>query len=208
MPMPEVDAKKQTSVDTIKLQESLLKVKEFGLEGDGTSLSLSNASGIKKSTSINAALNLWKSSAKRVSDYKKGEEETIRRVLERIELVSLKRMDEGLNEFNFSLGVFNCFFIAYMFGAHPEHLWLIYLVEGVYFIPRKFRNMWNAKPLNEALYYLDFWYVFSVCALVCASDSTNYSLGCSTLQLVHEFHRCTRDRAARRQGAAGRRRSG
>ena len=155
MPMPEVDATKQTSVDTIKLQESLLQVKEFGLEEDGAS----PTSGLKKSTSINAALNLWKSSAKRAKDYKSGEEKTIRRVLERIELVSLKRMDEGLNEFNFSVGVFNCFFIAYMFGAHPEHLWLIYLVQGAYFIPRKFANMWNAKPLNEALYYLDFWYV-------------------------------------------------
>ena len=38
------------------------------------------------------------------------------------------------------------FFIAYMFGAHPENLWLLYLVEGMYMIPRKFYNMWNAKP--------------------------------------------------------------
>jgi hypothetical protein len=33
-----------------------------------------------------------------------------------------------------------------MFGAHPEHFWLIYLVEGMYMIPRKFVNMWNARP--------------------------------------------------------------
>ena len=38
------------------------------------------------------------------------------------------------------------FFIAYMFGAHPEHIWQIYLVEGMYMIPRKFYTMWNAKP--------------------------------------------------------------
>lgn len=52
--------------------------------------------------------------------------------------------------------IYHKFFIAYMFGAHPEHIWLIYLVEGFYMIPRKFYNMWNAKPMNQALYYLDF----------------------------------------------------
>lgn len=109
--------------------------------------------------------------------YKKGEAETLRRVLDEIDTISGKRTKEGLNEFNFTLGVCNCvsfvfvlslkhivllahdmyylmlwralfvqFFIAYMFGAHPEHIWLIYLVEGMYMIPRKFYTMWNAKP--------------------------------------------------------------
>lgn len=54
------------------------------------------------------AINMWKNAAKGVKDYKKGEKETIRRVLDEIELISTKRMSEGFNEFNFSLGVFNC----------------------------------------------------------------------------------------------------
>ena len=41
------------------------------------------------------------------------------------------------------------FFIAYMFGKHPEHMWLIYLVEGMYMLPRKFYNMIRAKPMNQ-----------------------------------------------------------
>lgn len=52
-----------------------------------------------------------------------------------------------------------------MFGAHPEHLWLIYLVEGFYMIPRKFINMWNARPLNQALYYLDFCWCMNFAAM-------------------------------------------
>ena len=52
-----------------------------------------------------------------------------------------------------------------MFGKHPEHLWLIYLVEGSYMIPRKFINMWKNKPLNQALYYLDFCWCMNFTAI-------------------------------------------
>lgn len=58
--------------------------------------------------------------------------ETIKRVLNEIDSIALKRTNEGLNEINFSVGVCNCLFIAYMFGAYPQHLWLIYLCEGTY----------------------------------------------------------------------------
>lgn len=52
-----------------------------------------------------------------------------------------------------------------MFGAHPEHLWLIYLSQGSFLIPRKFYNMWKAKPLNQALYYLDFCWCMNFTAI-------------------------------------------
>ena len=97
--------------------------------------------------------------AVRRNHFKKGEVDTVRRILEHIEFVSLKRSAEGFNKVNFSIGVLNCFFICWMLGAYPEHIWLLYLVEAYYMIPRKFYNMWNAKPLNQALYYLDFcWF--------------------------------------------------
>ena len=91
--------------------------------------------------------------------------ETIKRVLDEIDNIALKRTNEGLNEFNFSVGVCNCLFIVYMFGAHPQHLWLIYLCEGMIMLPRKFYNMWHAKPLNEALYYLDFCWIMNFTGL-------------------------------------------
>jgi len=49
-------------------------------------------------------------------------------------------------------------------GAHPEHLWLVFVGEGMYLIPRKLYNMWNAKPLNQALYYLDFCWMMNFTA--------------------------------------------
>ena len=97
--------------------------------------------------------------------FQKGEAETIRRVLDEIELLAVKRTSEGFNEFNFSVGVLNCFFLCFMFGAHPEHLWLVYLVEGLYMIPRKFYNMCCARPLNQALYYLDFCWAMNFAAI-------------------------------------------
>jgi len=47
---------------------------------------------------------------------RKGEREIIRRVLDEIDVISVKRMSEGFNQWNFSFGVFNCFFIVYVFG--------------------------------------------------------------------------------------------
>lgn len=61
-----------------------------------------------------------------------------------------------------------------MFGAHPEHIWLIYLVEGYYMIPRKFYNMWNAKPMNQALYYLDFCVSIVVRCCACTYVTSTY----------------------------------
>ena len=86
--------------------------------------------------------------------FKRGERETINKVLKETEIIALKRTAEGFNEVNFTVGVLNCFLISYMVGACPQHLWLLYVIESFYMIPRKFYNMWHAKPLNEALYYL------------------------------------------------------
>ncbi|KAL7525269.1 hypothetical protein ACHAXR_002141, partial [Thalassiosira sp. AJA248-18] len=97
--------------------------------------------------------------------FKRGETETIRKVLNETELIALKQTSGGFNEVNFSLGVINCFLITYIIGAHPEHLWLLYVVESFYMIPRKFYNMWHAKPLNEALYYLDFCWCMNFLAI-------------------------------------------
>lgn len=135
------------------VREALLKAGEYHLDSarddDGGGLGSGAAAAL-------GAASRMKSIAAGARGYRKGEAETIRRVLDEIEVLSLRRMAEGFNELNFSVGVFNCLFIAYMFGAHPEHLWLIYLSQGSFLIPRKFYNMWNAKPLNQALYYLDF----------------------------------------------------
>ena len=47
---------------------------------------------------------------------RKADKDILQQVLKEIETVSAKRMKEGLNQWNFSVGVFNCFFIVYIFG--------------------------------------------------------------------------------------------
>jgi len=61
--------------------------------------------------------------------------------------------------------VLNCLLVAYLVGAYPQHVWLLYFVQSLYMIPRKFYNMWHAKPLNEALYYLDFCWCMNFLAI-------------------------------------------
>lgn len=84
------------------------------------------------------------------------------------------------------------FFIAYMFGKHPEHMWLIYLVEGMYMLPRKFYNMIRAKPMNQG--EKGYSYVFCIPTILLSNliliilylfDISSVLLG---LLLVHEFH--------------------
>lgn len=96
-----------------------------------------------------------------VRGFMKGEEETLNKILDEVDKISLKRSAEGLNELNFTCGVLNCFFIVYIFGAYPQHMWLIFFVEGLYMLPKRFFIMWRAQPLNEALYYLDFCWIMN-----------------------------------------------
>lgn len=103
----------------------------------------------------------FKSVVNNLVHFKKGEEATLNRILDEIDKIALKRTSEGLNDRNFSIGVLNCFFIVYMFGAHPEHLWLIYVIEGMYMIPKRLLIACKARPLNQALYYLDFCWMMN-----------------------------------------------
>lgn len=98
--------------------------------------------------------------------FKRGEAETIRKVLTEVEVIALKRTSEGFNQINFTLGVLDCFLTSFMIGACPQHLWLLYLIQSLLMIPIKFRNMWRAKPLNQALYYLDFCWCMNFLAIV------------------------------------------
>ncbi len=59
---------------------------------------------------------------------RRGDKALLKEVLEEIEMISAKRMKEGLNQWNFSFGVFNCFFLVYIFGECQ----LLYLYEYVY----------------------------------------------------------------------------
>lgn len=91
-----------------------------------------------------------------LNTFSAAEEHTVLKVLKEIETIQERHQTRGFKEINFTMGVANCFFTAYAFGRYPEHFWLIYLLQSLYFIPRKLWNGVRAKPLNETLYLLDF----------------------------------------------------
>jgi hypothetical protein len=83
-------------------------------------------------------------------------------VLATIDATANKRLKEGFSQFNFTAGVLNCMLVAYVFGAFPQHFWLLYIVEALILIPMKLYLNWNAKPLNEILYHLDYCWVMNI----------------------------------------------
>lgn len=101
-----------------------------------------------------------------IHHFRQWEATTIARVLEHIDRSASKRIQEGLHERNFAFGVLNSFFIFYVFGRWPEHFWILYFAETAYFVPRKFVLMWRAKPLNQALYYLDLCWMLNFIFLI------------------------------------------
>jgi Protein of unknown function (DUF2838) len=101
-----------------------------------------------------------------IKTFTANEEKTVLKVLKHINAMEEKQYKHGFREINFTAGVMNCFVVAYLFGAHPEHFWICYLIQSLYFIPYKFLNMIRAKPLNEALYYFDFCWMMNFNAIV------------------------------------------
>ncbi len=92
------------------IAESLLRVAEFHLDSEDGNPVINVDIGERIT-----AVSRFQAAARRASFYKKGETETVRKVLDEIDLISIKRSEEGLNDFNFSVGVYNCVssFIVY-----------------------------------------------------------------------------------------------
>jgi len=88
------------------IREHLLAAEEMSFDGNITEPSHDSLSSF-----VAMARRVGKDRVKR-----NGEREIIRRVLDEIDVISVKRMSEGFNQWNFSSGVFNCFFIMYIFG--------------------------------------------------------------------------------------------
>jgi len=90
-----------------------------------------------------------------------NEAETIRKVLKEVQKYEAKRIREGFNETNFTLGVLNCILLAFVFGDYPEHFWWLYLAEAIILIPHKIWSDYHAKPMNQVFYYMDYCWVMN-----------------------------------------------
>ena len=72
-------------------------------------------------------------------------------VFAEIDAIAQKKVSEGMNKRNFSLGVLDTIGLTYLYGHYPQHFWLVFMLQSAIMIPLKFRMMWKAKPLNQAL---------------------------------------------------------
>jgi len=98
--------------------------------------------------------------------FRDGTREAIQQVLTEVESQSAKRINEGFSEINFTLGVINCFVITYVFGAFPQHLWIVYVLESMFFFPLKAKFLWYAKPLCQIYYLLDYCWIMNIAGVV------------------------------------------
>jgi len=108
-------------------------------------------------------------------------------VLQEIDKCQKEKRQTGLSELNFTTGVLNVLIVAYIFGSFPEHFWIVFVAECIFFLPYKFRNMYYQKPLNGILYFLDFCWVMNFLGIyflflffVSASPNHQYSMIAST----------------------------
>ena len=98
--------------------------------------------------------------------YREGSEEAVRNVLAEVEKQAERRIKSGFGEVNFTLGVINAIAIVYMFAAYPQHFWILYIIEAIILTALKFSLLIRNKPLNQALYYLDFCWIMNFIGII------------------------------------------
>jgi len=95
--------------------------------------------------------------------YQRGQKELLLEVLDQVDKIqNTTRKHKGFKVWKFALGLVNCLLVTYVFGSHPEHFWILYAIETIFWMSYKFRGMYFAKPLSEALYYLDFCWIMNI----------------------------------------------
>ena len=96
------------------------------------------------------------------------ERDIIEKVLIEIDKVATKRIQNGFNERNFTLGVLNMILVIVIFVSYPQHFWVLFLIEGIFFVTMKSITFWyySPKPYNNILYLLDYCWVMNILAIV------------------------------------------
>jgi len=100
-----------------------------------------------------------RSKPKLVRSFTQVEHDALSKCLEVVEGEAIHKKEKGLSTLSFFLGVTNCLFVAWSFGAIPEHFWLVYIFEAMVLFPLRFRHQATAKPLKQNYYWLDFCWV-------------------------------------------------
>ena len=124
---------------------------------------------------------------KQIDAFRDGSSAAVNKILAEVEREGRRRVENGLNETNFTLGVLNSVLIVYIFGAFPQHFWLLYIIEAFVLIPVKYNEMRNQKPLSGALFVLDFcWCMNFIGVFALILFSLTAPLGSS---IPEQFHK-------------------
>jgi len=113
-------------------------------------------------------------------DFQAGYTAGIHKVHNEVEEQSKRRAKAGFSESNFTLGVLNSFLIVYVFGAFPQHFWILYIFEALVLIPIKYKELRNMKPLNGKYFVLDYCWcmnfigVFALILLIISKESEGF----------------------------------
>jgi hypothetical protein len=86
-----------------------------------------------------------------------NERDLVTRALDTIDAQASKF--KGLSAQSFCFGVTNSLLVAWIFGALPEHFWIVYILEIMVLFPLKFHITWKAK---QHFYWLDFCWVANI----------------------------------------------
>lgn len=98
--------------------------------------------------------------------FREEELEIVKKALEEVDRIVSQLMAGVFNGTNFACGVLNSLLVTYVFAAHPQHFWLLYLVEGLYLLPRNLYDRIHAKPMNRILSYFDYCWMMNTLALL------------------------------------------
>lgn len=98
-------------------------------------------------------------------DFRIGYTAGIQKVLNEVETQSQLRAHAGFSETNFTIGVLNSFLIVYVFGAFPQHFWMLYIIEAFILIPMKYKELLEQKPLSGKYFFLDYCWCMNFCGV-------------------------------------------
>lgn len=176
-----------TSDDDVMLDTSLsIIVGEATKEGDLESLQPKHAESFTAfDEPSDERTSLLLRSRQQVSS-RTAEIRLLQSALEEVDRIAAKRAADGLNEINFTIGVVNTMLVVFVLGVYPQHFWLLYLIEGLYLLPSRFMANTRTKPLNSALFFLDFCWVMNALALVIlAVFALESAIGISGNEAIH-----------------------
>jgi len=90
---------------------------------------------------------------------------TVQTLIDRINIRTKSTVQTMFGKWTFAFGVANLLACVYIFGAYPQHFWLLYIIEAFYFFPFRFYLDWIHTP-KKIFYALDYCWIMNLGLLI------------------------------------------